>query len=274
MVYESASSKSSAKDAPKEAVALFGGIKIKQEKITPPSSPKSSSLNGTYITPVDAGIDDKSQIGPIKSSTQILGELFQAFDAKVPEGLNKVHSSSSSRKKHKKEKKSKKSSRHKRSHSEEAGEPSIAADNLDKDKKKHRRVEKERRRLEANKPSPDDLLAAKLLERKRRFESDNGSVKGISKITKTEKPSESITGGPTAKILPAKIVFKNLKESEILRKSESSIYKNQDNDNLSDLSLSDEETYMREKNSFYHNEERYENPFYANKSKVQDDEPM
>lgn len=295
MVHERASSHSSASAASSralppaaEALSVFCGVTIKQEKITPPSSPtlRSTTLNGTYITPVVG--DDKSQIGPIKSSTEILGELFLAFDAQVPVGLDKA--ASSAKKKHKKEKKSKKSSRHKeRHHHGEDGESSV--DNPSSDKRKLRHAEKARKRsAEANKSllaeiDDDDPLTAKLLERKRRFESDNGCVQGISKIIiKTEKPSTSVSN----KILPAKIVFKNLKDSEILRhttasSSTSSSHRNhrnrnagqsKNNDNLSDVSLSDEETYMREKSTFYQSADRPTNPFYANQSKVHDDEPM
>lgn len=274
MVHESASSnsaKSSCAAPPKEALLAFGGVTIKQEKITPPSSPTRSSLNGTYITPVGGGgaIDDKSLIGPIKSSTEILGELFQAFDAEVPDGLDRV---TSARKKHKKEKKSKKSSRNKERHGED-GESSIVADSLASEKRKHRHAEKERKRLETKKSSADDQMAAKLLERKRRFESDNGSLPGISKIIKTENPISDADVGPSRN---TKIVFKNLKDSEILKNSALSSHRRQSNmDNLSDLSLSDEETYMRQKKTFYRSADRpTANPFYASKSMVPDDEPM
>lgn len=286
MVHEGASSQSAAaRDSPKAALSTaFDGITIKQEKITPPSSPSRLALNGTYLSPA-AGGDDK---GVQKSSSEILGELFQVFAADVPDDLIK---SAGSKKKHKKEKKAKKSSRHKERNG--ADGPVDAAENVGSDeKKKHRHTERDRKHV--TETEKEDPLTAKLNERKRRFEGNAETIKGIAKIPKSEEPTSAPTNTTTAAAAAAtstkpgarKIVFKNLKDSAILNNAQplpatSSSERNRsdkhhaDNDGLSDLSLSDEETYMRERNTFYRKTTRRENPFYASQTKVpEDDEPV
>lgn len=259
------------------AVVSFDGVRIKQEKITPPPSPSHASLNGTYIEA--AAADDKSSIGPVKSSSEILGELFQVFSAEVPEDLVPA---AGSRKKHKKEKKSKKD-RHKERDAEEGGDdPGAADDPLMKHKKKHRHGDKEKKRSDRKsvQENEDHLHTAKLLERKRRFEAETDFLQEPPKMPKTSEPV--VTAQPI-KPQGAKIVFKSLKDSALFKNASTSLTNNapsssqsnrrNDDDDLSDLSLSDEETYLRERDTFWTSKDRQENPFYASQSKVQIDEP-
>lgn len=127
-----------------------GNIKIKQEKITPPSTPTPEQDNVKKCTSEneslsifrkilnDEPIETKRLIEPIKSSNEILAELFQVFNAPPPE-VDSVepkelkeskHSKKSkkSKKKHKKEKKSdrKSTKKHKKHKKSEKNEKSAA----------------------------------------------------------------------------------------------------------------------------------------------------
>lgn len=152
---------SSAKSAEESAVPLFGGVRIKQEKITPPSSPQrgDSHVSNADGAGAIATIDDKSSIGPVKSSKEILGELFQTFSAVVPDELisdeqqqQPQQSSGKGTGKHKKHKKEKK---HKKSkHRERDAEADDASDvagaqapdfDADTDRRAARKIKKEKR---------------------------------------------------------------------------------------------------------------------------------
>lgn len=109
---------------------LLPNVTIKQEKITPPSSPKhelamtdvsDDTLNLFRKIVNDEPIESKPLVKPIKSSNQILAELFQVFNAAPPE-VDDVDSkdlpthhkkSKKSKKKHKKEKKTERKSKKK-----------------------------------------------------------------------------------------------------------------------------------------------------------------
>lgn len=105
-------------------------VKIKQEKITPPPSPKCEPPNqnteegesiGLFRKIInDEPIETKGFVEPIKSSNQILVELFQVFNAAPPEVDNADDSKDShskkakkTKKKHKKEKKIERNSKKK-----------------------------------------------------------------------------------------------------------------------------------------------------------------
>lgn len=104
-------------------------VKIKQEKLTPPQSPAArSSANSTGD---DDG--DRKNVGPVKSSNQLLNELFQTFNAIVPDTLF-ADLSSTPKRKMKKEKKSKKSKKDKKDGGDETGS-----------KRHHKKVKKEKK---------------------------------------------------------------------------------------------------------------------------------
>lgn len=103
---------------------LMDSIKIKQEKLTPPSTPNiNSSAAGFNIT--DDLLDNilgerKPAAEPIKSSNEILADLFKVFNAAPPtldeDGSTK--DSTHKKKKQKKEKKVKKEKKRSRENSE------------------------------------------------------------------------------------------------------------------------------------------------------------
>lgn len=301
-----------------EATVSFAGVTIKQEKITPPGSPSSNAfINGTYLTPSAAG-DDKTTIGPVKSSSEILGELFQVFSATVPDDLVNARAS---KKKHKKEKKSKKSRNKEKPPELDGDQPPATGDGVKeavRAKRKHRDGKRTKEAVaivekEASVLNADDLQAAKLNERKRRFETvggkDDGSSNkeqaGPSKQAKASpinmQPGPTTVGGASnLKAKPNKIVFKSLKDSSVFKnnsisgadgtteKPRTSHRQQQqqqrgtddvhsDNESmgsLSELSLSDEETYLRERNTFWKGTKRGENPFYAKQPQADDNDAM
>lgn len=126
---------------------LLGNIKIKVERVTPPrSTPTPEPPNVSALIKQDESlsmfrkilfdepIEAKPLMEPIKSSTEILAELFQVFNAPPPEmdGVDTKQSkhskkSKKAKKKHKKEKKSerkskKKHKKHKKGEKNEKGD--------------------------------------------------------------------------------------------------------------------------------------------------------
>lgn len=105
---------------------LLDMVKIKQEKLTPPASPNvnSSSATGLNISNdlLDNILGERKPIAePIKSSNEILADLFKVFNAAPPtlDGDNiTTKESNHKKKKHKKEKKVKKHKKHSRNNSE------------------------------------------------------------------------------------------------------------------------------------------------------------
>lgn len=130
-------------DSPPQSLVVQANIK--QEKITPPQSPAHeipAAVEETFI----GTSDDKKCVEPIKSSNQLLDELFQTFNAAVPEDLL-TELSSAGKKKNKKEKKSKKS-KHRERKDGQLGESS------GKERHKKAKVKKEKRDKEVG--SPDE----------------------------------------------------------------------------------------------------------------------
>lgn len=129
---------------------ILDTVKIKEEKLTPPASPKVNSTSaGLSIT--DNLLDNilsecKPITEPIKSSDEILADLFKVFNATPPtlddDGSTK-DSSSHKKKKHKKEKKVKKHKKHSRNNSE--CKSSDDDDNASQKSKKHK-VKKSKKR--------------------------------------------------------------------------------------------------------------------------------
>lgn len=96
-------------------------VKIKQEKVTPPATPNrvpSSSAAGLNITDdlLDNILNDRKPAAePIKSSNEILADLFKVFNAAPPTlDDNSTDSTTAKKKKHKKEKKVKKEKKDKK----------------------------------------------------------------------------------------------------------------------------------------------------------------
>lgn len=282
-------------------------IKIKQEKLTPPPSPSAIIVPETIIESKETPADDKKDITPVKSSNELLDELFQAFSAVVPESLlsnPSIDVSSSSRKKHKKEKKSKKS-KHK------DDDP----DNPNREPHKRVKVKKEKRaksdkpdkEKKIDQPSIDPVEEPKSEVTKLKFEKpevvkvkvekrrigypddEEDQLRRLKRVkversrskertSKSEKPREGSRVDKLKSRLglkPTKIVIKSLKDSSVLKVAEEQSKKKSSrrqhhrhnrpgdrrhrdgNDSEhSAFSLSDEETYLIERDNYFEHDRR------------------
>lgn len=163
----------------------FGGVTIKQEKITPPSSPSSLSLkqlNNVSTTDQSASksSDERKPITePIRSSDEILADLFKVFNA-APPTLDDIDTKAKS----KKAKKDKKSKKHKKdSHRDSAsdGESRSSSDG------KVRKVKKEKKDKKEKKAKKDK-------KRKRSKSDDDEKVvikKEIGEVVVKNEPDDS-----------------------------------------------------------------------------------
>lgn len=141
-------------------------IKIKQEKISPPPSPSASAeRKDTTEDLLDKILGETKPVAePVKSSNEILADLFKVFNAAPPKLENLVEDESNGtesesnsaatkstkhKKKHKKEKKSKKSKHKKRGRSSsDASDSSTVQEPNDEQKSasKSHKVKKEKKR--------------------------------------------------------------------------------------------------------------------------------
>lgn len=115
-------------------------IKVKQEKVTPPASPTRKSPTSLNITDdlLDNILGERKPVAePVKSSNELLADLFKVFNA-APPTLDEENDSKDSARKKKKHKKEKKAKKHKK-HSHD-GKSS------DEEKSKLRKVKKAKKR--------------------------------------------------------------------------------------------------------------------------------
>lgn len=108
--------------------SLMGTVKIKQEKLTPPATPNHNNniSSATELSVTDDLLDNilgerKPIAEPIKSSNEILADLFKVFNAAPPtldDDESTKDSTTHKKKKHKKEKKVKKEKKRSRQNSE------------------------------------------------------------------------------------------------------------------------------------------------------------
>lgn len=208
--------------------------KIKKEKLTPPSSPVRSAVDSKFeeiakifrtkkeaelVANGDSSdtVDVKKETGPVKTSDEILLELFQVFNAAPPEDK-------SIRKKHKKHKK--KSKKKKRDSKNDDLSDISAISDVESGRGKHKEK------------SPKDRSTERNSKRSRDSENDRKAVK-----VKREKRSRSRERPSVSH----RIVIKDLKNSQVLAEAETASRRKRRAS--SSLSLSDEETYERERRS-------------------------
>lgn len=261
-----------------ESIEIPLNIKIKQEKLSPPpESPKKVE---------ETELEEKKNVEPLKTSNQLLEELFSVFNAAPPETLlnDELLLSSLLKEKKKKSKKSKKKSK-KRSRSKS----SIDEENLDsssekksKKRKKHKKSgrsssdsEKNQSENEAKKKQKKIKKEKKLKEVLAKIEEKivKLEVPEIPKIPPEELPIESQIestveqkSSEKSSTKSNKIVIKSLKNTTIFEESiklakeketkkksrsrcdgELSDTSIVEYVSLSDISLSDEETYQKQK---------------------------
>lgn len=226
----------------------FLNVKIKQEKITPPSSPKRAPSNTNRNNEHDSNskfdlfkkiindepIETKHVAEPIKSSNQILAELFQVFNAPPPEVdvlTSKHKKSKKSKKKHKKEKKSDKKSKKKHKKHKKTSKDS-KSDKIDgmsndnsstssdsslenADELNEKTIKKELKR-----PKTRDI-DEQLIPEKRRCHSKTRSgppeEKQDDEKSRIDKSSSTKAGAITS--LSNKIKIKNLSNSEVYKET-------------------------------------------------------
>lgn len=251
-----------------EQIEIPLNMKIKQEKLSPPpESPKKTE----EIEP-----DEKKNVEQLKTSNQLLEELFSVFNAAPPETLlnDELLLSSLLKEKKKKSKKSKKKSK-KRSRSKS----SIDEENCDsssekksKKRKKHKKSAKSSSDSEKNNSENELKKKQKKIKKEKKLKEvlvkiEKLEVPEITEVVETtESPIEStIESKPSEKssTKSGKIVIKSLKNSTVIEESlklakEKEIKKNEikcdgeltdksSTEYVSDVSLSDEETYQKQK---------------------------
>lgn len=276
-----------------ETNPAFLNVKIKTEKITPPSTPQHPSIkseNGDTLFEKllnDAPIETKPTIEPIKSSNQILAELFQVFNAPPPK-VNDINTEEAlqrkklkkAKKKLKKEKKEKKAK-------------------VKKEKKKHKKHKKSERTTDGDDDSSSDssrsdhatgTLSAKLIKKEpidkysesevdhkhsvslRRgtekieitFSTDTVKKEGGHGHRKTSADTRS-TKEKTSSSSSHKIIIKNLSNSAVYKETIKQVEDKERARNRSDkhsrrrdeasikdddddaFSISDEETYLKDR---------------------------
>ncbi|KAG4068536.1 hypothetical protein HA402_004877 [Bradysia odoriphaga] len=287
----------------------LSSVKIKQEKITPPTSPVRNpatqllsvkqekeavasnehtigeSVFATFLPPSD----DKKAVALTKSSEELLAELFQSFNSVPPTTLlaDDGKTSKKSKKKHKKDKKKKHKKKGRSSSDEENGEDGDKAEK----KLKLKKVKKEKKdksldekdikseKEKSKKRKSDDPLATskhkkkkkdKDEERKDELDIDEYEKQLLEKVHR----EESTKSDPKMK---SKIFIKSFKHSAIFeenvkqaeqRKKEKEKERKRDKHNVesesdqsksSEISLSDEETYERNRSRFYERDTYYGN---------------
>lgn len=164
----------------------IGGVKIKQEKLTPPSSPSTSNkINGATDELVGDLLSERKPIAePIRSSNEILADLFKVFNA-APPTIDDTCSTDTKKKKVKKDKKSKKSKKDSRRNSNSDNDSKSSADG------KSRKVKKEKKRKGKKEKK----------HKKSKSEDDNGNTevandKQIDALIKKEFPD--VVAGPSS----------------------------------------------------------------------------
>lgn len=290
---------------------LRRNIKIKKEKVTPPPSPKKnadgdaalilSSIDNildTALSAIKGEKDEKSAIEPVKSSNEILAELFQVFNSVPPDPLTASQEAVDSLL----SKKKKKHSKHKKKHKKK-GRSSSDDDEEVTDVHKHRKVKKEKKTKRKRDDSPSkpdekrkvkrekhDAPTAIKVERESRsshkrkrpptnndksakdatnldIDIDEYEQKLLEETKKKSSSSSSTTKSSSAGQRSSKIVIKDLKHSAVYEETVSQVKAKEREKQKSDaahedgelsvsahsrnssISLSDEETYLRNKYS-------------------------
>lgn len=214
-------------------------IAIKQEKIDPeivgnPNTFIPDSTNEKY--PEDnqhLPNEVKKRIEPIKSSNEILAELFMVFNAAPPKVLLNTEKISKKLKKDRKKSKQKKRKHKKRRKEEHFKSENESYDSEDKKKRKHssgKSVEKEHDYDDIKKTSTSDVTVI--------MAADSSSSNKQTFILKKEKDEPEIKS--------KKLYSKDENRSRL----ESRLHDCTQVEQLSDFSLSDEETYLRERSRY------------------------
>ncbi|XP_017007618.3 protein Son [Drosophila takahashii] len=301
--------KSERPDAEVEAKLRALNAKIKAESLAPQRRSNSKEQDEeTEDSDSSSSTEDKKAIVPVKSSNEILAELFGVFNAAPPEELLDDKNLLKKKKKVKKEKKEKKAKKKKPSKSDGELSDSEAEGNKHKHKhKKHKhkhkegkvkdkdkdRVrdrdkskekiattapvpapaekEKEKEKSESRKRSAAESVSqtASHPVKRERHERDKERDREREREREKDREREREKEREKERGRSHNSFYNGHRESERSRGSEAGRTKSRHSRDLSDVSLSDEESYLREKasngrrrphNSFYDGKEEPRNP--------------
>lgn len=274
----------------------FVAIKIKEEKITPPSSPRFNDIDP----------EDKKSVEPAKSSNDLLAELFQVFGSTSDDFLADL--GKKSKKKHKKEKKhkrnkqngdaedsanaskeAKKMKKEKKDKRKDKDKNKEKEKSRDKDKSKEARkvdISKEKSPIRVKRESTPLLTESEIKKEKRksdglhhahhkrrRRELAGKDDLDIVEYEKQLSAQKSATEMEKTKPAKGKIIIKDLKNSSVFedavrdkdrernrrsstKNNEGELSDNSIKSRNSEISLSDEETYNIERDR-YHGRDNY-----------------
>lgn len=286
-------------------------VKIKKEKITPPPSTKDPNDFDITNDMLDSLLGERKPIAePIKSSNEILADLFKVFNAAPPtlddDGIDANTQASKRKKKHKKEKKSKKHKKRSRSGESTYSEcdelpksKKTKKEKVNKSEKKHKKSKSKERNtdkdgivIKKEKCDMTENVVKVKIEKDPEDESKEKSSKDLKSSSEKKAPlgiTVSLTKDNDGTTSKRQIVIKSLvnsevyqntikeveaqqKEREKVRKKDKEKDREKDREKRkkhrsrskdkhnrkesrrsrsSSLSLSDEETYLREREHYY-----------------------
>lgn len=290
-----------------EIPQVYNSVKIKKEKLTPPSSPShnpstsettlatvkhegnsnenilSESVFASLLTPNE----DKKTVELTKSSEELLAELFQSFNSAPPTTslIDETKTSKKAKKKHKKEKKKK----HKKK-----GRSSSDEENVDKAEKSEKKLKLKKVKKEKKDKVLDskDIKSEKDKSKKRKLQDPNSTGKHKKRKKEREEErkddldideyekellgkvhreeSSKSDSKPRSKIViksckNSAVYEENVKQAEEKKKEKERKYdkygdvSESEHSKSSEISLSDEETYERNRSRFYERDSYYGN---------------
>lgn len=260
-------------------------VKVKQERLSP-SPPKQQddveALNDIIPKIFSASPkennnnkrneEEKKTIEPIKSSNEILAELFRVFNAAPPESLMNDDFLRKKKKKHKsKDKKHKKKSKKRGRSSSDEDDSEERKSHKKHKKKKHKKTKKR----DDSSDGEEHIVKHENSNNEQKDKTSDISDFVISDedeympsvpspLTSVDIKQEKKDDSP--KYAPGKIIIKSLKNSAVFKEAELSKQKQEKKvhrDDSSELSLSDEETYLKEKELRYYKDK----DFYERRSR-------
>ncbi|CAO1398954.1 unnamed protein product [Diamesa serratosioi] len=219
-------------------------IKIKQEKLTPPRvEPKDDVDKLLDLKLFESENEEKKNVTESKTSNELLAELFMVFGASVPDTLNNSNGDGKHKKKKKEKKESKrkhddesKKEKHKKSKKSKKIKQEPKDDEAKKEVKKERKSEEKVKEPEKKKIQK---IVFKDLHKSSVFNTDS------SKATTTTTTTSSKTSSSTNRGNHEKDRDQH-KEKEKEKDKKAKDRKHSDSKtsgNISEVSLSDEETY-------------------------------
>ncbi|KAH8294701.1 hypothetical protein KR018_001866, partial [Drosophila ironensis] len=263
-------------DAEVEAKLRALNAKFKAEALAA-SQNTSHDLVESEDSGASSSPEDKKAIAPVKSSNEILAELFGVFNAAPPQELLDDRNLLRKRKKVKKEKKSKK-----RKHNNSDKSDGECKESYWADRKHHRHQRKKHKHKDIKDKGKDrDLLR----------ERDKSAISADASLTTKAKKKDKLEGTKRFDAEAAKSssdpqpvekrqkekdrdhrnnsFYNSYRDAERSRESEADRTKVRTSRDFSDISLSDEESYLQEKIS--NGRRRTHNPFYDGKQEHKGD---